>query len=153
MRHIQRLDHGDPAVMQQVQALLRAAHQQEAAQIGSTGQAHAASSGFDVASRIGFGAFDGGELIGVIAVGPDPEPGQLSIDRLFVSAPHQRQGVANELLRTVLASAPGVVFSVQVAQHNEPALALYQASGFQAYRRGELGPTRIPLLKLRRPAP
>ena len=95
------------------------------------------------------GAWRQDELSGLLSVGPDDEPGQLSIATLAVHPDHQRQGVGQSLLQEVLRRGNGAAFSVVSAADNLPALALYRRLGFVAYRSGSLGPHCRAVLKLR----
>jgi ribosomal protein S18 acetylase RimI-like enzyme len=96
------------------------------------------------------GAVKGDTLVGVLSVGPDDEAQQLCITVLAVQPATQRQGIARRLVQAALARLPGATFSVATTAGNAPALALYQALGFVAYRHGVIGPNSLPLVKLRR---
>lgn len=96
------------------------------------------------------GAVEGDALVGVLSVGPDDEAQQLCITLLVVQPAAQRQGIGRRLVQAALARLPGATFSVATTAGNAPALALYQALGFVAYRRGVIGPNSLPVLKLRR---
>jgi ribosomal protein S18 acetylase RimI-like enzyme len=96
------------------------------------------------------GACQGDDLVGVLSVGPDDEAEQLCITLLAVRPAAQRQGIGRRLVQAALARLPGATFSVATTAGNIPALALYQALGFVAYRHGVIGPNSLPLVKLRR---
>jgi ribosomal protein S18 acetylase RimI-like enzyme len=98
------------------------------------------------------GAFEGDELVGVLSVGPDDEAQQMCITVLAVQPAAQRRGIARRLVQAALDGLPGATFSVATTAGNAPALALYQALGFVAYRHGVIGPDSLPLVKLRRGA-
>jgi ribosomal protein S18 acetylase RimI-like enzyme len=98
------------------------------------------------------GAVEGDALVGVLSVGPDDEAQQLCITVLVVHPAAQRRGIARRLVQAALDRLPGATFSVATTAGNAPALALYQALGFVAYRRGVIGPDNLPLVKLQRSA-
>ena len=156
---VQLLDHTEPDTARAIQALIEAAHHQESAWLGlppatepwgdwtevqRSTHLHLGmwSSAVSTASRA--------DLIGVLAVAPDDEPGQLCVRVLAVQAAHQRQGVARALLQHALGRAPGQVWAVSAAAAHSRALALYRQAGFVPYRQGVLGPEALPMLKRRR---
>jgi ribosomal protein S18 acetylase RimI-like enzyme len=137
-----------------VHAIYKQAHAQEARLLGHENQPTEewSSEAFRSSGHFCLGAFDAGHLVGVVCVGPDDKFGQLSIASLFVLPACQRRGAARQLLQNLIARSAGIDLSVSVATSNGPALALYASFGFDAYRRGTLGSTQIPMTKLRRRA-
>jgi ribosomal protein S18 acetylase RimI-like enzyme len=144
------LDHRDAGVAQRLRAVLVLAHAQEAQLLGVPQSALDGSSAADIQASDLFylGALRDGELLGALVLGADDEPDQLRITTLVVHPAHQRQGIARRLVQDLLQRGGGLVFSVQAAEHNAPALALYHGLGFVEYRRGTIG--ALPLVKLRR---
>lgn len=150
-----RLVHGDRAVAQEIQAVFALARRQEAARIGAPptdGPAPPEVRAIMRSADLHLGARIGGELVGVLAVGPDTEPGQLALTALVVHPRHQRRGVGAALVHDALGRGGGLDFAVVAGAANGPALALYRSLGFVEYRRGELGPAQLPVIKLRRRA-
>jgi ribosomal protein S18 acetylase RimI-like enzyme len=95
-------------------------------------------------------AFEGAQLVGALSLGPDDEPDQLCINSLVVHPHAQRQGVGRMMVLECLSRTGSAVVAVSTAALNAPALALYRQLGFIDYRRGEIGPEKLSLLKLRR---
>jgi ribosomal protein S18 acetylase RimI-like enzyme len=149
------LDHRQPGVARRIHAVLIPAYEQEAALLQATHFAPLDRTAQDIVTSLDcyLGAFRGDRLVGVAALAPDDDPGQIQITTLIVHPQHQRQGTATALMAAVLAQAPDAVFSVATGAKNAPALALYRALGFVEYRWGTVGPEALPLVKLRRPAP
>lgn len=151
---IVQLAHRDPAVAQAMHAVMSLACAQEARLLQV---ADAAPLGQTVADIVGsehfyLGAVEAGEVVAVLSIGRDDEAGQLCIFHLVVHPARQRLGLGRQLVGAALARGPGMAFAVCAAAANAPALALYAAFGFVAYRQGVMGPQRLPLLKLRRAA-
>jgi ribosomal protein S18 acetylase RimI-like enzyme len=153
---VEILSHRQPAVAAQIHAVLMLAYAQEAALLGVNNFAPLEQAAHDIEASEEFflGSFDDQELLGVISVRADDEPGQINIASLVVHPAHQRRGVARTLLTSALQRAAGATFSVSTAAENAPALALYQQFGFAPYRWGTLqgtaGDEALALVKLRR---
>lgn len=150
-----RLAQGELAVAQEIQEVFALARRQEAAQIGAPpadGSAPQEVRTIMRSANLHLGARIGGELVGVLSVGPDAEPGQLALTALVVHPRHQRRGVGAALVRDALGRGSGFDFAVVASADNGPALALYRSLGFVEYRRGALGPAQLPVVKLRRRA-
>lgn len=98
------------------------------------------------------GVWRGPDLLGALAVAPDAAAGAWRIGVLVVHPAHQRQGMARALLQQTLASGPASAFVVAVAAGNAPARALYAGLGFEIWRQGQMGPSALPVLDLRRTA-
>jgi ribosomal protein S18 acetylase RimI-like enzyme len=109
----------------------------------------------DLQSSLDFflGASRSGELLGALGIGPDDEADQLCINSLVVHPNAQRQGTGRALLTETLRRSAGMVVAVSTGELNAPALALYREFGFVPYRRGEIGPEKLGLVKLRRAIP
>jgi ribosomal protein S18 acetylase RimI-like enzyme len=152
MSHIEPLAHQDPRVARQIHAVLRLAHAQEAQWLGHAHHPLPERSAEDIQSSGEFylGAYCEAVLAGAASVGPDDEPDQVCIASLAVHPQYQRRGLGRALVREALRRGEGMVFCVSTAERNAPALALYGALGFVAYRRGSLGPDALAMVKLRR---
>ena len=146
------LPHRQLKVATQIHAVLMLAYAQEAELLKVQNFPPLQQSAADIQASDEFflGSFNDQELIGVVSVRPDDEPGQINIASLVVNPAHQRCGVARALLTNALQRAAGTPFSVSTAAQNAPALALYQQFGFEAYRWGTLGNEGLALVKLRR---
>lgn len=155
MMHIEPLAHHELAVAQQIHAVLLLAHAQEARLLQVSDFVPMARTPEDIQASGDYflGALRGDTLLGCLGLGPDDEPGQISIASLVVHPAHQRQGVARALMTEALRRGAGMVLSVATAAKNAPALALYRGLGFVEYRRGTLGPEALEIVKLRRAAP
>jgi ribosomal protein S18 acetylase RimI-like enzyme len=148
---IEALDHRNPALAEAIHKVWSLAYAQEAALMGVQHFAPLQRSVQDIQGSAGFylGAFVAGELMGVLCIEPDDEPAQLCIAALVVHPKAQRQGIGRGLVREALRRGEGMPFAVSTGARNGPALALYRALGFVAYRYGTLGPEAVDLVKLR----
>jgi ribosomal protein S18 acetylase RimI-like enzyme len=152
---LQALDHRRETIALEVQAVFTLAYRQEAAALGiELADGAQGRSATDIMASPDFhlGARAGGELVGVLTVGADTEPGQIALSALVVHPQHQRRGIGRALVDDMLERGRGLVFSVIAGADNRAALALYGAAGFVEYRRGVLGDTPWTMVKLRRPA-
>ena len=149
---IELVDQREPAIAQQLHAVLLLAHAQEARQLGVTHLVPMARTPQDIQASTHFhlAAFCGDEIVGAVTLGPDDEGDQVSVVMLVVHPNYQRQGIARRLMQEALRRGAGQVFSVCTAAANVPALALYRDLGFAVYRRGTLEPEALALVKLRR---
>lgn len=154
MTHIEPLAHHEPAVAQQIHAVLLLAHAQEAQllQVGVFVPMARTPEDIQASGDYFLGALRGDTLLGCVGLGPDDEAGQISIAALVVHPDHQRQGVGRALVGEALRRGAGMVLSVATGAKNAPALALYRGLGFVEYRRGTLGAEAIEIVKLRRAA-
>jgi ribosomal protein S18 acetylase RimI-like enzyme len=146
------LPHRQLTVATQIHAVLMLAYAQEAEllQVQNFPPLQQTAADIQASDEFFLGRFNDQELIGVVSVRPDDEPGQIHIATLVVHPAHQRRGVARALLANALQRAAGATFSVSTAAKNAPALALYQQFGFAAYRWGTIGSEGLALVKLRR---
>jgi ribosomal protein S18 acetylase RimI-like enzyme len=149
---VQPLAHSRAEVAAGILAVMQLAHEQEGRwlQLAHVPPLLETVPAIQASTRFHLGAVRGDEIVGVLVVAPDDEPGQLSIATLVVHPGVQRQGVARRLVQDALARGPGVVFSVSAATANTAAMALYRGLGFVPYRQGVLGPASLPITKLRR---
>lgn len=133
-------------------AVLLPAHAQEAAllQVAHFPPMERSAAQIQASEGLSLGAFIAHQLVGVLSLEPDDEPGQVLVSSLVVHPASQRLGAGHALLREAIARAPEAVFAVATAALNEPALRLYRSLGFVEYRRGSIGPEAIALVKLRR---
>jgi RimJ/RimL family protein N-acetyltransferase len=95
-----------------------------------------------------FVAEDGDELVGRLSISRDPHPASRHVADLglLVAKAHRRRGIGRALLAAAedWAAAAGIVkLELHVFPHNEPAIALYRAVGYEReglrrshYRRG-----------------
>lgn len=148
------IDHRSARVAQQIHAVLLPAYAQEARLLQAADFPPLQRTVADIQAEEGFylGALRGQTLLGALAIGRDDEPGQLLVATLVVHPAQQRQGVARALMTAMLQRGAGMAFAVSTGAANTPALALYHALGFVAYRHGTVGPDALALVKLRRPA-
>ena len=155
MTHIEPLAHRELPVAQKIHAVLLLAHAQEARVLQVTDFVPMARTPEDIQASDGYflGALRGETLLGCLGLGPDDEPGQISIASLVVHPAHQRRGIARALMAEALRRGAGLVLSVATGAKNTPALALYRGLGFVEYRRGTLGPQALEIVKLRCAAP
>jgi ribosomal protein S18 acetylase RimI-like enzyme len=146
------INHRDPKAAKAIHRVLMLAYVQEAQLLEVKNFLPLSQTAADIQASDEFflGSFDDHELIGVISVRPDDEPGQINIASLVVLPAHQRRSVARALLTNALQRASRATFSVSTAAKNTPALALYQHFGFEAYRWGTIGDEGLALVKLRR---
>jgi len=98
-------------------------------------------------SDIFFGAFSGGELLGVISLERRTE-NQVSISSLTVAPPFQRRGVAKALVSSIAGSTRSQKISVSTGAKNAPALALYKQCGFIECSRRLLGAEQTEIVEL-----
>ena len=152
MDRIKLLDHRRISVARRIAVVFRLAYAQEAELllVGHVSAQGRSALDIQASAEEHLGALQGARLLGVVALGPDDEPGQTSVVTLVVHPAHQRQGIARALLTHVLLRAPQAAFAVAAGARNTPALALYRSLGFVEYRRGSLGPQALPMVKLRR---
>ena len=153
MRSLSSIDHRIHVVAQQIHAIRMAAYAQEAELLAVTRFPPLERRVDDILTSAEefIGAFEAKTLAGVLSVCPDEEGRGISISSLVVHPTHQRQGIGQALLRSVIDRYPTSELTVQTAAANTPALALYFRFGFSEYRRWALGTEPIELVKLGRP--
>ncbi len=146
------LDHADWGTARRLQALFETARGQEAALLANAAGMPAPRTAEQVRDATAFylGIEVDEELAGAIGIGPDDEPGQITIEALAVRPADQHRGLGRALLVEALRRGEGFVFSVSTTATNLPALALYRALGFRPYRRGSLDGVPDTMIKLRR---
>ena len=139
-----------PADAAQYQAVRLAALRETPSAFGSTYEAECetplATIEGNLSQRNLFGAFERGELVGMIGVGRDHSPKlrHKATFRAMVVAPAYRgKGVARQLVEHALAFAESMdgVYQVtlDVTAGNGPAVHLYESMGFRAYGREPRG--------------
>ena len=141
---IRRLTPADAAAYQALRLLALKA---EPAAFGASFEEEAAFSVQIIEARLEvrpdrgvFGAFEEGELIGMVALGRETMrklAHKSMIWGLYVSHSNRRRGVARQLLDAAIALAratPEVrVVTLYVNASNRPAIGLYESLGFEAY--------------------
>ncbi|WFR68351.1 GNAT family N-acetyltransferase [Curtobacterium flaccumfaciens] len=81
-------------------------------------------------------ACDGDEVVGHVGVAV-PAPGRMAeVTRLFVDPAHRGKGVADALLETAEASAPGTHLRLDVTEETPDAWRLYERRGWCMTGRG-----------------
>jgi ribosomal protein S18 acetylase RimI-like enzyme len=149
---VRLLQPADPLVAAQIHAVMMLAYAQEAAllQVQHFGPLDRTVADVQGSGDFFLAAFVDAQLVGVLSLGPDDEPEQLCINSLVVHPHAQRRGVGRALVLDCLRRTGSAVVAVSTGALNAPALALYRQLGFVDYRRGEIGPEKLSLLKLRR---
>lgn len=89
---------------------------------------------------VAFGAFEDQHLVGVVALEFSAKPKtqhKALVVGMYVMPPSRGKGIARALMQAALdhaAARSGItVVQLEVTQGNEPATALYESLGFQAY--------------------
>jgi ribosomal protein S18 acetylase RimI-like enzyme len=149
---VHAVPHADLAVATHIHAVMMLAYAQEAALLQVKHFVPLDKTVADVQASGDFflAAYEADQLLGALSLGPDDEPDQLCINSLVVHPQAQRRGAARALLADCLRRTGPAVVAVATGALNAPALALYRQFGFVEYRRGEIGPERLSLVKLRR---
>jgi len=79
-------------------------------------------------------ALEGGRLVGYCSAQTVLDEGEIL--RVAVGIPFRGRGIGSALLERMLEHTPGIVsWYLEVRESNEPALALYRRSGFEAVGR------------------
>ena len=159
---IQPLDPRNPAVAQKIHHVMKLAYAQEARLLGVKDLPPLRRTVQDIQAGDEFylgamavqdaveDAVESGQLLGALSIGADDETDQLLISALVVHPAAQRRGIGRALVLEALRRSPGMTMAVSTGAQNAPALALYRAMGFVAYRRGVMGPQALAVVKLRR---
>ena len=90
---------------------------------------------FDRPGEALFGAWVGGQLVGVCGLNVDPYAGDDRVGRvrhLYVLTPSRRLGVGRQLMTQVIDSAGDRFDTLRLRTSNEAAARLYRAMGFRA---------------------
>lgn len=135
---IRRIDNTDVAVAARIVAIQRAAYAIEAELMAFDGIPPLHESVSDVQAHkqiVWWGAFEGGQLVGVIAWLDHGH--SIEIDRLAVDPAWSRRGCGRELVRAVPLS--GLV-EVSTGSANHPAIALYEGEDFTFVGTTEVAP-------------
>lgn len=99
------------------------------------------------------GAWASSSLVGALGYEPAPNGAGILISSLVVSPDWQRRSVGRSLVAAVLSRFAGSLFSISTGAKNNPALGLYNQFGFVEQSRNFIGPERLELVALCRPAP
>lgn len=149
---IKYVDHREAVVAGRLHAVQMLAYRQEAELLGVKDFPPLTVSVSDIQElpEKFLAAFAGDEIIGAISIEPDEEAGAHSISSLVVHPCWQRQGVAGRLMAAVTAEYGSAPMTVQTAEKNLPALALYAKYGFVEFKRWCVGDEKLELVRLRR---
>jgi ribosomal protein S18 acetylase RimI-like enzyme len=149
---IQRVNHRELLIAQQLHAVQKIAYAQEAKLLGAIYFPPLERSVIDVQStdEVFLAAIMDDELIGAISVWPDPEGVGMNVASLVVAPQFQRQGIGAALMGSVLATHGDGAITVQTGVKNLPALSLYARAGFTEIRRWFVGREPLELVKLLR---
>jgi ribosomal protein S18 acetylase RimI-like enzyme len=137
----QRLDLADPAALQQLWELQRAAYAVEAGLIGFDGIPPLRETLQELrdCGEAFLGVSDEAGLAGAVSWTRLPD-GTLDICRLVVHPRAHRQGIATTLLDSLDAEEPASLTVVSTGTANRPALALYQRRGFLPIGQRQIAP-------------
>jgi aminoglycoside 6-adenylyltransferase len=129
------LDPTEPTVAEAIRSVMAAAYEVEATLLGVVDFPPLRRTAAQVAaSEASFlGVWEGDTLVAVAEV-ERRASGHVHLDALVVLPTHFRRGLASALLRRVLVGCPGDELTVSTGRRNSPALRLYLAHGFAAYR-------------------
>jgi ribosomal protein S18 acetylase RimI-like enzyme len=149
---IERIDHRQLVVAQQLHAVQMIAYAQEARLLGAVyfPPLERTVEEVQASAEEYFAALLDGKLVGAASVRPDPEGMGTNIASLVVAPQFQRRGVGTALLGRVLTAHGNNELTVQTGAKNLPALALYARFGFVELRRWSVGREPLELVKLRR---
>jgi SAM-dependent methyltransferase/GNAT superfamily N-acetyltransferase len=134
---IERLDVTDRDIAEQLLAIQHAAYRIEADLIGFDGIPPLHETLDELMSRPlqWLGIREGGRVVAAIAL--TGEDRRCDIDRLIVDPLHHRRGLGRRLVETVMRHE---VVTVSTGTKNLPAMALYEALGFQPVNVRDIGP-------------
>jgi aminoglycoside 6-adenylyltransferase len=144
------LDPTEPTVAEAIRCVMAAAYEVEATLLGVVDFPPLRRTAAQVAaSEASFlGVWEGDTLVAAAEV-ERRASGQVHLDALVVLPTHFRRGLASALLRRVLEGCPGDELTVSTGRRNLPALRLYLAHGFAAYRHWTTA-DGVPMVTLRR---
>jgi ribosomal protein S18 acetylase RimI-like enzyme len=148
-----RLDLADPATLQQLWELQRAAYAVEASLIGFGGipGLHETLQELRLCGETFLGLDDEIGLAGALSWTRLPD-GTLDICRLVVHSRAHRRGIATALLDSLDATEPADLTVVSTGTANLPAIALYQRRGFIPTGERQIAPgVTVTLLERKRP--
>lgn len=137
---IEKLEHENEVVAQQIFTVFQQAYKMEAKLIGVVDFPPLLRSAKDIehANTLFYGLSDNGNLAAVIEIGIDiikRKNKQLDIHSLTVAPQYVRRGLADQLIRYVLAQMDCLTAIVETAVANIPAINLYKKHGFVEYKR------------------
>ena len=136
---INKLDHTNAAVAQQIFIVFQRSYKIEAQLIGSTNFPPLARSAKDIknSSTLFYGYFENEELAAVIEITIEASAVQKHLDicSLTVDPAFFRKGIAGKLLQHVMGIEGISLFTVETAVVNLPAIRLYQKYGFVEFKR------------------
>ncbi|MDJ0330237.1 GNAT family N-acetyltransferase [Planococcus sp. S3-L1] len=134
-----KLNHQDEQIAKNIQQIQQQGYRIEAEMMGFYGipQLHEPILEIQHSTEVFIG-FNEEQLQGVISY--QVEEGLIDIHRLVVAPCYFRKGVAKQLIEYVLRNYRGYEFIVSTGTANKPAIALYQAFGFQEKRLIEVAP-------------
>lgn len=144
------LDHADPAVAEAIRELMVESYRVEAEILGVTDFVPLRRTAAQIASAPA--VFLGVTIEGELAAAAEIEtagPGHVHIGSMVVRPARFRRGLATRLLEEIFRMHGEGEITVSTGLANEPALRLYEGSGFRELRRWST-PDGIPMITLRR---
>jgi ribosomal protein S18 acetylase RimI-like enzyme len=149
---VEHLNHHERAVAEGIHSVQMDAYAQEARLLDASYFPPLERTVEDIqrSDELFLGVVEDGEVIGVISMAPDEEPGAMNITSLVVAPNRQHQGMGRLLLAAALEECQHAVLTVSTGAKNARALALYTEFGFKEYRRRLLGSEMLELVRLRR---
>ncbi len=151
---IGNLNHRQAAIAAAIHEVQMAAYSQEAALLGVEHfpPLDQTPEGIRSLRERFIGAWLEDALVGAISLETAEERDVMNIASLVVSPRVQRRGIARRLLRAALSDCEGRPVTVSTGAQNEPVLKLYEQFGFVEHGRRRVGPERLEIVTLRRPA-
>lgn len=136
---IGEINHQNKQIAQEILEIQLLAYRVEAELMGFSGipQLHETANDIQNSDEL-FVGWREDELAGVLSY--KIAEGLVDIHRLVVSPAHFRKGIGKSLVGYLLKRYKGYEFIVSTGTANKPAIALYQAFGFQEQRKVEVVP-------------
>ena len=136
---IEKINHQNEQAAKEILEIQQSAYRIEAEMMGFYGIPQLHETVVDIqGSSETFVGYREDILMGVVAY--KIKEGVVDIHRLVVSPAYFRKGVGKRLVKYLLKRYKGYEFTVSTGTANKPAIALYQAFGFQEQRKFEVAP-------------